>query len=71
MAWIMGMVKTKLNGLKNYFGVVGNSKRVRQIYDIFRHTLYRWLNRRSERKSYNFHFVLLRKEFKCLKNIRA
>jgi|GEM_PF-1534693 hypothetical protein len=39
MAWIMGMVKTKLNGLKNYFGVVGNSKRVRQIYNIFRYTL--------------------------------
>ena len=54
MAWIMGMVKSKLNGLKNYFGVVGNSKRVRQIYDIFRYTLYRWLNRRSERKSYNW-----------------
>ncbi len=54
MAWIMGMVKTKLNGLKNYFGVVGNLKRVRQIYDIFRYTLYRWLNRRSERKSYNW-----------------
>jgi len=54
IAWIMGMVKAKLRGLKNYFGVVGNSKRVRQLYDIFRHILYHRLNRRSERKSYNW-----------------
>lgn len=48
------MVKAKLRGLRNYFGVVGNSIRLRQLYAIFRHILYRWLNRRSQRKGYNW-----------------
>jgi hypothetical protein len=52
IAWIMGMVKTKLRGLRNYFGVPGNSACLRNLNLLFRKTLYRWLNRRSERKSY-------------------
>lgn len=52
IAWIMGMVKAKLRGLRNYFGVRGNSAFLRNLNLIFRRTLYRWLNRRSERKSY-------------------
>jgi RNA-directed DNA polymerase len=54
IAWIMGMVKTKLRGLRNYYGVVGNSAFLRNLHLLFRTTLYRWLNRRSERKSYNW-----------------
>jgi hypothetical protein len=46
------MVKSKLRGLRNYFGVTGNSACVRRLDEIFRRTLYGWLNRRSERKSY-------------------
>jgi group II intron reverse transcriptase/maturase len=52
IAWIMGMVKAKLRGLRNYFGVIGNSDFLRNVNLLFRKTLYRWLNRRSERKSY-------------------
>jgi hypothetical protein len=52
IAWIMGMVKAKLRGLRNYFGVTGNSDFLRNVNLLFRKTLYRWLNRRSERKSY-------------------
>jgi len=54
IAWIMGMVKTKLRGIRNYFGVVGNSAFLRNLNLIFRKTLYRALNRRSERKSYSW-----------------
>lgn len=54
IAWIMGMVKTKLRGIRNYFGVVGNSAFLRNLNLLFRKTLYRWLNRRSERKSYSW-----------------
>ena len=50
----MGMVKAKLRGLRNYYGVPGNSGQVRKIYSIYKNILYRQLNRRSERKSYNW-----------------
>lgn len=54
IAWIMGMVKTKLTGLRNYFGVVGNSGRIRELHEIFKLIPYRWLNRRSGRRGYNW-----------------
>jgi group II intron reverse transcriptase/maturase len=54
IAWIMGMVRAKLRGLQNYFGVTGNSASVRKFDEVFRRTLYGWLNRRSERKSYSW-----------------
>jgi RNA-directed DNA polymerase len=54
IAWIMARVIAKLRGLKNYFGVIGNSASLQAIGLIFERTLYKWLNRRSERKSYNW-----------------
>ncbi len=54
MQWIMGMVKTKLRGLREYYGVRGNSAALGQLHFLFCKTLYRWLNRRSERRSYNW-----------------
>lgn len=52
--WVLGMVKAKLRGLYNYFGVIGNSLRLREIYILYCRTLYRLLNRRSQRKSFNW-----------------
>lgn len=54
LKWIMGMVKAKLRGLYNYFGVAGNSASLREIYFLYRKTLYLMLNRRSQRKSFNY-----------------
>jgi group II intron reverse transcriptase/maturase len=54
LIWIMGMVKAKLRGLYNYFGVIGNSASLREVHSLYTWTLYRWLNRRSQRKSFNF-----------------
>jgi group II intron reverse transcriptase/maturase len=54
IAWIMGMVKAKLRGICNYFNLPGNTSRMRELHYLFRRTLYRWLNRRSERRSYNW-----------------
>jgi group II intron reverse transcriptase/maturase len=54
IAWIMGMVKAKLRGISNYFSLPGNSKRRHEVDLLYRRVLYRWLNRRSERKSYNW-----------------
>jgi hypothetical protein len=61
LKWIMGMVKAKLRGLYNYFGVSGNSTSLKEIYYLYRKTLYLLLNRRSQRKSFNynqFSFIL-------------
>jgi hypothetical protein len=52
--WIMGMVKTKLRGIREHYGVRGNSASLREVNLLFKRTLYRWLNRRSERRSYNW-----------------
>ena len=61
LRWIMGMIKAKLRGLYNYFGVIGNSASMRELYILYCKTLFRLLNRRSQRKSFNlkqFSFVL-------------
>jgi group II intron reverse transcriptase/maturase len=49
--WLLGMVKTKLKGLREYFGVRGNSAAVRRMHDLFYRTCFRLFNRRSQRKS--------------------
>lgn len=53
LRWIMGMIKAKLRGLYQYFGVIGNSASLREIYELYTTTLIRGLNRRSQRKSFN------------------
>jgi RNA-directed DNA polymerase len=61
LKWTMGMVKAKLRGLYNYFGVIGNTASLREMYILYCRTLYRQLNRRSQRKSFNlktFSFIL-------------
>lgn len=61
LKWVMGMVKAKLRGLYTYFGVKGNSASLREMYFLYRRTMYRMLNRRSQRKSFNwrtFSFIL-------------
>jgi len=52
--WIMGKVKAKLRGLYNYFGVIGNSLKLKEMYILYKKTLFQLLNRRSQRKSFNY-----------------
>lgn len=54
LKWIMGMIKAKLRGLYTYFGVIGNSASLKEIYNLYCRTLYHLLNRRSQRKSFNW-----------------
>ena len=64
IGWIMGKVREKLRGIRNYFKFPGYSRRIREVYCLFRRTLFRWLNRRSERKSYNWKtFMIIWKQF--------
>ena len=44
-------LKAKLQGTWNYYGLIGNFRRMQHLYDEFCRALYKWLNRRSQRKS--------------------
>ncbi len=50
----MPMLKRKLTGFGNYFGLPDNSRSVTAVYDFVLHCLYKWINRRSQRRSYNW-----------------
>jgi len=50
----MPALKRKLMGFRNYFALPDNSRSVSDIYDFVLHSLYKWLNRRSQKKSFNW-----------------
>ncbi|TCT14860.1 group II intron maturase [Natranaerovirga pectinivora] len=61
-------LNTKLRGYYNYYGTIGNSKKITQVYRIVIGTLYKWLNRRSQRKSFIWGaFGKVIKRYKLLK----
>ena len=51
---LMPKLKRKLVGIQNYFGLPDNSKSISRIYNFVLHSLYKWLNRRSQRHSFNW-----------------
>jgi len=51
---IVEMLNSKYRGYFNYYGVIGNSKGLSQFYGATLKILYKWLNRRSQRKSFNW-----------------
>ncbi|MBU3915762.1 group II intron reverse transcriptase/maturase [bacterium] len=51
---IMKILKSKLTGYYNYYGVICNYQSVCQFYHRSMDTLRKWLNRRSQRQSYNW-----------------
>jgi group II intron reverse transcriptase/maturase len=61
-------LNTKLLGYYNYYGLIGNYESLKEFFYHVKRILYKWLNRRSERRSYNWngfnelmnHFGLLR-----------
>jgi group II intron reverse transcriptase/maturase len=59
---MMTMLKSKLRGYYNYYGLIGNYAGLREFYDQAIWILYKWLNRRSQRKSY-----CIKEYFKLLK----
>jgi group II intron reverse transcriptase/maturase len=44
----------KLHGYYRYFGIYGNSRSLRQFHQAAMRILYKWLNRRSQPRSYNW-----------------
>jgi len=55
-------LNSKLRGYYNYYGIIGNFKSLKQFYRNVELILYKWLNRRSQRKSFT------RKEFERVLN---
>lgn len=51
--WLPGL-RRKLMGYRNYFGLPDNSRSCDRLYSYIVHSLFKWLNRRSGRKSYNW-----------------
>jgi len=50
----MKTLKQKLQGFSNYFGLPDNSGSVNRFYGHVIRTVHKWLNRRSQRKSYHW-----------------
>ena len=48
---LMQSLKAKLQGTWNYYGLIGNHRRMQLLYEATSRTLYKWLNRRSQRQS--------------------
>ena len=51
---IIQTLKAKYRGYWNYYGVVGNSASVAQFFYRNKRILFKWLNRRSQRRSYTW-----------------
>ncbi len=43
----------KLRGYYNYYGLIGNYSSLSRFYEQVKRILYKWLNRRSQRRSFN------------------
>lgn len=50
----MPLLKRKLDGFRNYFALPDNSLSIGRVYGHVLHSLYKWLNRRSQRRSYTW-----------------
>ncbi len=51
---IMGKFAAKLQGHYNYYGVCGNFDKIGSFYHLSCKIVFKWLNRRSQRKSFNW-----------------
>lgn len=59
----MKRLSVKLNGYFRYYGITDNSECINTYRDKVRSLLFKWLNRRSQRKSYNWKkFILFMKQ---------
>ena len=51
---LLGRLKLKLTGYWNYYGINGNMKSLNKFWREVQRSLYQWLNRRSQRRSYRW-----------------
>jgi nucleotide-binding universal stress UspA family protein len=48
------ILRRKLIGHYNYYGISGNTPQIRKFYRRILSLVYKWINRRSQKKSYNW-----------------
>jgi len=61
-------LNAKLRGYYNYYGVLGNYESLERFYRHALRILFKWLNRRSQLRSYNWHgFVELLEHYRVEK----
>jgi RNA-directed DNA polymerase len=53
----LNTLRAKLRGTWNYYGLIGNYRRMKLFYEETRRSLYKWLNRRSQRQSLSWRAV--------------
>jgi RNA-directed DNA polymerase len=51
---LMKTMAAKLRGHWNYYGIIGNSQSLSQYYYLVQGLLHKWLNRRSQKRSYTW-----------------
>lgn len=54
LPWLMRTLKRKYDGHANYYGVIGNSRSLAQFGFQTQRLLFKWLNRRSQKRSYSW-----------------
>ena len=47
-------LNAKLRGYYNYYGIIGNYYSLNEFFKLAKRILYKWLNRRSQRRSFNY-----------------
>ena len=52
LGWLGDKLSEKLRGYWNYYGVIGNFVSIERYYKAIKKLTWKWLNRRSQRKSY-------------------
>ena len=68
IAELISQLNKKLSGYYLYYGIIGNSESLRKFYRTIKKILRKWLNRRSQRKSYTWEgFAKMLKQYPILK----
>jgi RNA-directed DNA polymerase len=52
------ILKAKLTGHYNYFGISGNYRSIKKFYEHVKSIIFKWINRRSQKKSMSFDVYL-------------
>ena len=51
---ILSSLRRRLRGYWNYYGVIGNSRMTRKYESVVKRLIWKWLNRRSQRRSFGW-----------------
>jgi group II intron reverse transcriptase/maturase len=54
LCWVLGQLRLKFQGHENYYGVIGNAKALGRYFWVTTRIVFKWLNRRSQRRSFTW-----------------